>query len=364
MLGGIDYRAFVDIDSTLGSFTGQMNKLYKGQSVKIQPSQSSIQSRKFITERDKLVDPQSDPSIEMVIQNDDKFDAFIASIKSPAKTSAAIFTQDSFVVCIIRPNEAHPVLVMRLPIDGDDVFVKRANLCFDLPLEKLATAKSTGPSSQIKGKALYYKKEESGFSLHYVTSTGKNNKHISSIDTRTFDYLNQLLQTTSLLTFEVQEQEVVDKNLSNLNGINVLLMSKSPAVASFKECEYKKNESLIQIEIDDVQMNMKIYESMTDMSENVLCRARDRDTLIWQPNVLGKYRMLDRTMLLKSNNSNLISSSNYLYYVFGTFGPMYVFMKLVCLREIAIPEDATTYNLLKLIGNNYHIFEMYYCECE
>ena len=109
---------------------------------------------------------------------------------------------------------------------------------------------------------------------------------------------------------------------------------------------------------------MKIYETINDMQENVLCRARDRDTLIWQPNVLGKYKMLDRTMLLKSNNSSLISSSNYLYYVFGTFGPMYVFMKLVCLREIMVPEDLTTYNLLKLIGNNYHIFEMYYCERE
>ena len=361
MLGGIDYRAFTDIDGTLGSFTGQLNKLYKGQSIKIPLPQSSMQSRKYSSEKNNLVNPQQDPSIEMVIQNDDKFDAFIASIKSPAKTSAVIFTQDSFVVCIIRPNEAHPVLVMRIPIDGEDVFVKRANLCFDLPLEKLV-AKSPGPSSQIKGKALYYKKEESGSSLHYITSTGKNNKHLASIDTRTFDYLNQLLQTTSLLTFEIQEQEVVDKNLSNLNGINVLLMSKSPAVANFKECEYKKDESLIQIEIDDTQMNMKIYQTMNDMQENMLCRAKDRDTLIWQPNVIGNYRMLDRTMLLKSNNSSLISSSNYLYYVFGTFGPMFIFMKLICLREVIIPEDATTYNLLKLIGNNYHIFEMYYCE--
>ena len=127
MLGGIDYRAFTDIDGTLGSFTGQMNKLYKGQSIKIPLPQSSMQSRKYSSEKNNLVNPQQDPSIEMVIQNDDKFDAFIASIKSPAKTSAAIFTQDSFVVCIIRPNEAHPVLVMRLPIYGQDVFVKRAN---------------------------------------------------------------------------------------------------------------------------------------------------------------------------------------------------------------------------------------------
>lgn len=353
---------FTGIDGTLQTFTGLMMQAYKGQSVKFQAPSAFYQGKITTTEeRDDLIDPQEDPSIELVIQNDDKFNAFIAAVKSPMKTSGVLFVQDSFVIGIIRPNEAHPVLIMRLPINGKSVFVKRANLCFDLPLEAISIKPHAGPS-QVKGRALYYKKEGSSYSLHYISRDGKNNVHQSVVETRTFDYLNHLLQTTSLMSFEIQEKDVIDKNLGNLNNIEVLLMVKSAAIASFKEGIYRKDERLVEFNITPDTFTMWIYRTSAKSEDNQIGTAKDRDATIWLPNAIGDYKMLDRTMLLKSNNSSLISSSNCLYYIMGTFGTIYVFIKLICLKPIEPSEEIASYNLLKMIGNNYHIFEMYYCE--
>lgn len=315
------------------------------------------QMRQYIVPREKI---ETD-NIQLMVQNNDKLITFLSCVKSHKGIESVMFVTDNCICVLVKSQNLHPVLVMKFPLSEMTVYARSNNLVYDLPLDDLFAHVSFSASSG-RGYALYYKTTDGVTSLHYELEN--ESACVPEVGERNTEYVNLILQPT--VGNDLQKLAINTRNIDYMNSIQLLMLSKVASTAVFKDCNYSKSEESIEFQI---QLNSTGLSTMQMIIHNVSHSSNRRpiveesNAMIWKFKPNQVFKMTKRTLLLLMSVNNRIKvGTDSLYFAFGCFGSVYVFIKLITLKPILISDSsAPVINMGKLLEGTPHIFEMFYC---
>lgn len=315
------------------------------------------QSKQYIVSKERI----ESENIQLMVQNNDKLIAFLSCVKSKKGIDSVMFVTDNCICVIIKSQNLHPILVMKFPLSDITVYARSNNLVFDLPLDDLFQRSSvTFPSS--KGYALYYKIVDDVISLHYEFDDGSTS--VPSIGERNIDYINLILQPS--VGDDLQKTIINNKNIELMNSISLLMLSKVSTATVFKECNYTKSEESIEFQIQPNSNGMSTMHMIivnTSHAKQKRPIVDESTALVWKFKANQSFKMNKRTLLLLMSVHNKIKvGTDSLYFAFGRFGSIYVFLKLITLKPIILTDiSAPIINLSKILEGIPYIYEMFYC---
>ena len=301
-------------------------------------------------------------NIQLMVQNNDKLIAFLSCVKSKKGIDSVMFVTDNCICVIIKSQDLPPILVMKFPLSDITVYARSNKLVFDLPLDDLFAHPSSCPSG--KAYALYYKTVDDLTSLHYELEDGSGSGSVPTIGERNIEYINLILQPS--IDDDLQKTVINNKNVELMNSISLLMLSKVSTASVFKECNYSRAEESIEFQI---LPNAKGVSTMI-MVINKLSHANEKhplvdeaNALVWKFKANQTFKMNKRTLLLLMSVHNKIKvGTDSLYFAFGRFGSVYVFLKLITLKPIIATEMSTQMiSLSKILEGIPYIYEMFYC---
>lgn len=314
-----------------------------------------------------LVTPEliESENIQLCIQNDDKLIAFLSSIKGRRANVALVFTTSSVVTVLVKSNDLHPILVMRYPIDGVKVYSRTPDQVFSLPLDDIIARSSQ--SSYANGYALYYKKsideetKQTVVTLHYKLPN-KNSLNSPPIPDINMEYVNMLLQPSSLIGSKIRKASRVEGNVGYLNDISLIMLAAVDRPDTFKDMG-RGSEIDFDIMNDDGDLSMIMKSRTATGFEDQQTITTCKRAIVWQFKGEKTYHMDKKTvLLLQAANQKIKLGTDFLYFAFGRYGNDYVFLKLISSRAIAKADLATPVIVLsKILHGVVHIFEMYFC---
>lgn len=300
-------------------------------------------------------------NIQLMIQNNEKLITFLSCVKSKKGIDSVMFVTDGCICVIIKSQNIHPVLVMKFPLNDIIVYARSNNLVFDLPLDDLFSRTSlTLPSS--KGYALYYKTVDGVTSLHYELEDGSSS--IPTVGERNTDYVNLILQPS--IGNQLERLTLSNKNIEYMNSISLIMLSKVPTTTIFKDCNYTKSEESIEFQIQPNESGISTMQMIIHNTSHSTVRrpiVEETSAMIWKFKPSQVFKMNKRTLLLLMSVNNRIKvGTDSLYFAFGCFGSIYVFLKLITLKPITICDPTVPFiNMGKLLEGTPHIYEMFYC---
>lgn len=360
------------IDSVMASPTSVRDKMFHGVTLAIAPKVKEQLNLTVHNAAKKItINPEDfeKEKIELCIQNDDKLIGFLSSVKSKRGINAVVLSTANKVIVLIKSQDLHPVLVMIYPIDQNKIYAKSPNLVFHLPLDELMT-KSIQSISTANGYALYYKKELDE-SRQYLSTTLyyrlDDNTYVTIPVHRdiSIEYVNLMLQPSSISEFSVRKLEMNNDNLTNLTNMNLVMLVNTQVSVGFRETSQEKS---IYLDIKQTPKKISQLEMTTKSKTSATLTtpiANETNALVWgfQNLTCKSWEFYPHsTLLLQNVNSKIRFNSDYIYTGFGRYGSEYVFIKLITSKTITVPNPGTTIvQLSTLLEDNTYIFELYFC---
>ena len=302
-------------------------------------------------------------NIQLMIQNNDKLINFLSCVKSKNGIESVVFITDNCICFVIKSQNTHPVLIMKFPLNGITSYARSTNLVYDLPLDELfARNLLTLPNG--KGYAFYYRTIDGVTSLHYEMES-KRDSDVNNVGERTIEYVNLLLRPS--LGTEIQKITMNSKNIDLMNSISLIMLSKVPSTSIFKSCNYIRGEESIELLVvpnpsGASTLRMTVFIDVNSTTNIPLVEEAASTTMIWKLKPNQSFRMNKRTLLLLMSVNNKIKvGTDSLYFALGRFGSAYVFLKLITMKPIQIPDpSAPIISMSKILEGIPHIYEMHF----
>lgn len=311
-------------------------------------------------------------NVQMCIQNDDKFISFMRGIKA-SNADAVMFVQDNYLMCMNKAAGVHPILVMRFPLDGTNVYARDNRLRYIMPIGDVF-----GKSSQTTTSyAVYYRiktkpgtaEQETYVCFRAPDANGeimkKTIKVTMSCSESYIDSLLSMYHVDNANPADISDVITLTSSTTNLDKLkNITLTMLTPVSTStqFNAYNYTKTERKIIFETGPTELKFHKYESSGSKSVERIATAST--SKLWNFTETKEYTMLPRNLLLLQTASKKIkSSSGSLYFAFGRFGDKWVFIKIVVSRPIEIPDPTLPFiKLDDITAGRSSVFELYFCE--
>jgi hypothetical protein len=331
------------------SVSSHLPKLHK-------PNYTSI-----VKQKPALINFQENPNILLAIQNNMNIMHFIINCKGHKDLLAYIYVQTTEnIKLIIKNPNGFPLILMQIPVDNNYIFTQTTNLCYDFPIRDILRR----DIKFIKKNAynIIYRKAEEQSSLSNIQFVFELFNSDNTINT-TFVLENIKINSLSVINnlFKIpRETKQIDEfqyliGFQNLNIIVLRNISDINAMVSFVNKSDVKFTSMLSI--TNNKLNFILNSARRKEIKEI---ANNENSVIW--NYTGQdaeYKLAPFENIFKTNFNKIYSTSERIYYIFGVFCNIYVFIKFISSTYIREKPDS---NILdKIFNDKFQLFECYYC---
>lgn len=309
----------------------------------------------------------------IVIRNNHTILSLISNYRKQNSVQICIVGEPDFVSLIAKNSGEYPMILLRIPIDDKNCYVKRPSSCYEFPIDSIASR--IGNDTKGITYTIEYKKtsnKDISFSLKvYGSNSEKPSMDIFIKEITTFgqNHISSLLRddiTAALIS------ETSDVSMMSFLQMEVIMLKKNTDTSE-NFIVAKNGNSEAQFVIDDGKFQFILADSRKQESK-IIAVKDESDTYVWEfPETKTVYRLKEFASLFKSGFSKPTHEMGQIYYVFTKFGKQYLFVKVI--TSLVVDGAALKHNSMitkssniiafgNIFKSNVQVIECYACNVQ
>jgi hypothetical protein len=304
---------------------------------------------------------QDDPNILLAIQNNPNIMHFVSNCKSHKDLLAYIFIEENgFINFIARNPYGFPLILMKLPVDEVYIFTRTINCYYGFPIKDMIQKDVKYAKKNTYN--IIYKKNDTGNTLNNVQfkyELFNTDNTINTSFTLQNNRIGELKEINNLFKIKTDIKPTDDVlYLSEIQNINITVLRHITDVHSLINFSHKSlSKPTFKIVLSNNKLNfVSISSRRTELRE----LATAENSILWNHSGSElEFKLMPFENLFKANFNKIYSFSDRVYYIFGSFCNITVFVKFI--SPILIKEKPSTNSLRQLFGDKYQFLECYYC---
>jgi hypothetical protein len=305
---------------------------------------------------------KDDPSVMLAIQNNSSIMHFIVNCKGHKDLLAYIYVENSDNINFIVKNpNGFPLLLIKLPIDDVYVYTRTFNLCFAFPIKEMAS-KDIKYAKRNTYNILYKSGDDSDIfsSVQFVYEMFNTDNTVNTSYVLQNICVSSLTVINNLFKIAKADIKITDETqyLTAFQNMNVIVLRYIPDINVLLNMSNKTSARLsFSIELTSDKLN---FISFTNRRRETKEIATCENSLLWKySGPMIEYKLSSFENLFKANFNRIYACSDRVYYIFGTFLNIYVFIKFI--SPIMIKDNPSSTTLNQIFNGKYQFYECYYC---
>lgn len=306
----------------------------------------------------KMVLIKDDPNILLSIQNNNDIINFAINCKGHRDLLAYIYIENTdFINFIIKNPNGYPLILTRIPVDDNYIISKAPNCCFDFPLKDIIQRDIKYTKKNTYN--IIYTKNESELSsvqfkyeLYNSDGTPNTSFTLQNIKINSLNIINNLFKLAKT-DIKITDETQYINGFKALNIIVLKNVTDKPSLVVFTNRGTKN--TLYKIQLTPTSMKFINENTRHSMSQEL---ATADNSLIWSIDTEETFTMISFESMFKANFNKIYNQADRVYYIFGTFLGIYVFIKFISPINI---KDPPKYRILnEIFDGKYQFYECYY----
>jgi hypothetical protein len=299
---------------------------------------------------------RDDPNILLAIQNDSTIVHVTMCCKGNKEALAYIYVEsDGFINFIIKNPNGYPLILAKIPVDDNYIMTRAPNCCFDFPLKDILN-KDIKYTRKNVYNIIYRKVESEMTNIQFIYELYDSESNVNTSLVLQNIKINGLQIINNLFKSVREGIKVVDETqyISSFKGLNIIVLKlvSDTSVNLTTKCT---NNAVSKIVLTPTTMK---FASITNRQNVAQELATSETSLIWNVDEEEEFQMSPFENMFKANFNKIYNQAERVYYVFGIFLGIHVFIKMI--SPIHVKEVPMNFTLNSIFDGKYQFYECYY----
>jgi hypothetical protein len=307
---------------------------------------------------------KEDPNTLILIQNNTNIINLIINCKGQKDVLSFIFVENpEYINIVIKNPNGFPLLLVKIPVDNIYAFSRKQSCCYDFPIKSLLSSKESKYIKNCSYNIIYRKttNEQGLSSVQFVYELyNKDNTNNTSFKQNNVN-VDNLNVIDTIFKYSKNMYEISDLPYKNtFMSMNVLILKELTDVNSIISFVSKTVSQKIQYKFVITEKKLTfVLGSLRKEEVRELCT--EENSILWNVGNEEKreFRLLPFECMFKTNYNKNYMNAERVYYIFGHFSGIYVFIKFISPIQIKTKPELPILNVI--FPDKIQFFECYYC---